>query len=205
MRRESRRIEDIVPPGAPQGAGVFCRLSGGRYLFCLYDASRIEPGQGYVLGRIGGRRNEGETWEQCVQREVLEETGSRAVVESSPSCCYADLEGRIEPIAVEAEPRPALISRQPAAGAVIPGGIYYNLLFWARLLDEPRPGAELDALVILDEELLRSLAGSEVTLRELRDKGAEVIAARDLDPDARVSLGRSPQILLALLDRGQSS
>jgi len=200
-----------VPPEAPQGAGVFCRLEDGRYLFALYDESRV-GGAGavrrprLVCGRIGGRRNAGESWQQCVEREVMEETGCRAIVESSGECFFADVEGRPAAIAVEDTPRPALISRQPAAGAVVPGGIYYNLCFWARLEGQAKPGPELDALAIIGEPLLRRMAGGAppageaVTLRDLVTAGAEVIAARELDADARVTLGRSTRVLLDILD-----
>jgi ADP-ribose pyrophosphatase YjhB (NUDIX family) len=191
-----------VPPQAPQGAGVFCCLEDGRYLFALYDETR-GGGKSMVCGRIGGRRNAGETWQQCVEREVMEETGCRAVVESSVTCFFADVEGRPVPIAVEDTPRPALISRQPAAGAVVPGGIYYNLCFWARLEGEPRPGPELDALAIIAEPLLRRMACEELTLRELMAGSAEVIAARELNTNAQVTLGRSTQVLLEILDCDQ--
>ncbi len=200
MTERTRTIDEVVPADAPQGAGVFCRLEDGRYLFALYDESRI-GGRGLVCGRIGGQRKPGETWRECVEREVLEEAGCRAVVESSAQCFYADLEGDLEPIALEADPRPALISRQPAAGAVVPGGIYYNLVFWARLVGKPRPGAELDALVVLDEAALRALGSAALSVRDLQAAGATVIAARELDPEAKVTLGRSPQVLLTLLQR----
>ena len=207
----AKTLNEIVPADAPQGAGVFCRLPDGRYVFALYDASRVEGGRGLIVGRIGGQRKPDETWEECVRREVFEEACCRAVVESSARCIYADLDGQAEEIAVDADPRPALISRQPpsygscgtaALGCVPPGGVYYNLLFWARLVGEPRPGPELDALVLLDEPLLRRIARESPSLRELRDAGAEVIAARELDPQAPVSLGRSPAVLLELLERG---
>jgi len=200
-RGKMKTLDEIVPAKAPQGAGVFCRLEDGRYLFALYDASQVEDGEGLILGRIGGQRQAGESWEDCVRREVQEETGCQAAVESSARCFFADAEGRVEEIAVEAEPRPVLISRQPAAGAVVPGGIYYNLLFWARVLGEPRPGPEIDALVLLDEALLREMAHSAPTLRELTEKGAQVILARALEAEAPVRLGRSPRVLLDLLNR----
>ncbi|UCH33616.1 MAG: NUDIX hydrolase [Armatimonadota bacterium] len=200
MQRRKRRIKDIVPLDAPQGAGVFCRLADGRYLFALYDESQV-GGEHLVVGRIGGGRKPEETWEQCVLREVMEETGSRAVVQSSEVCFYADLDGRAEDIGVEADPRPVLISCQPPSFGSIPGGVYYNLVFWARLLDEPKPGPELDALVILDERLLRKLGRNSLALRELQQAGAEVVPARELDPDAPVTLGRSVEVLLAILDR----
>jgi len=204
MTERSKTIEEIVPPEAPQGAGVFCRLDDGRYLFALYDERRV-GGRALVCGRIGGRRAPGESWEQCVEREVMEEASCAAVVESSAECFYADLDGRIEKVAVDASPRPGLISRQPAAGAVVPGGIYYNLVFWARLEGEPRPGAELDALAIIEERLLRALAERAMTLRELVAAGAQVIPRYDLDADAPVTLGRSTQVLLELLERGRRS
>jgi hypothetical protein len=200
----AKTLDEIVPADAPQGAGVFCRLSDGRYVFALYDTSRAEGGRGLIVGRIGGQRKPDETWEGCVRREVFEEACCRAVVESSARCIYADLDGRAEEIAVDADPRPALISRQPPSYGSVAGGVYYNLLFWARLVGEPRPGPELDALVILDEALLRRIARESPSLRELRDAGAEVIGARELDPQAPVSLGRSPQLLLELLDRGRA-
>jgi ADP-ribose pyrophosphatase YjhB (NUDIX family) len=200
MPNPAKPIDELVPPDAPQGAGVFCRVEANRYLFALYDESRL-GNRRLVCGRIGGRRHEGETWRQCVEREVIEETGCHAVVESSPQCFYADIEGQVEEVAVEADPRPALISRQPAAGAIIPGGIYYNLCFWARLLGKPKPGAELDALLVIDEPLLRRLAGESFTLAELVAAGATLIPARDLDPDMPVILGRSTEVLLAILDR----
>jgi ADP-ribose pyrophosphatase YjhB (NUDIX family) len=200
MTERPKALEEVVPADAPQGAGIFCRLHDGRYLFALYDERRV-GGQALVCGRIGGRRAPGESWEQCVEREVLEETGCRAVVESSAECFYADTQGRVEAIAVDASPRPALISRQPAAGAVVPGGIYYNLVFWARIEGEPQPGAELDALAIIEERLLRALANKTMTLRELVAAGARVIPRHELDSDAPVTLGRSTQILLQLLER----
>jgi len=203
VNEAAKTLGEIVPPDAPQGAGVFCRFKGESYLFALYDERHL-GGRGLVCGRIGGRRAPGESWEQCVEREVLEETGCRAVVESSAQCFYADLEGRLEAVDVDADPRPALISRQPAAGAIVPGGIYYNLCFWARLEGEPQPGAELDALAVADEPLLRRLASESLPLGALVDAGAMVIAARDLDPDMPVILGRSTAMLLRILERDRS-
>lgn len=199
----AKPIDELVPPDAPQGAGVFCRVQGGRYLFALYDESRL-GNRRLVCGRIGGRRHEGETWQQCVEREVMEETGCRALVESSLRCFYADIEGQVEDVTVDADPRPALISRQPAAGAIVPGGIYYNLCFWARLAGEPKPGPELDALIVVDEPLLRRLANGPLTLGQLTEAGASVVAAHDLSPDMPVILGRSTEMLLAILDRTTS-
>jgi len=202
MGNAAKPIEDIVPPDAPQGAGVFCRVEGNRYLFALYDESPLGKRR-LVCGRIGGRRHEGETWQHCVEREVMEETGCRALVESSARCFYADIEGQVEEVTVDADPRPALISRQPAAGAVVPGGIYYNLCFWAQLAGEPKPGPELDALIIIDEPPLRRLAGGPLTLGQLTEAGAAIIPARDLGHDMPVVLGRSTEMLLAILDRSR--
>ncbi|HUT74669.1 MAG TPA: NUDIX domain-containing protein [Armatimonadota bacterium] len=204
-KMHERTLDEIVPAGAPQGAGIFTRLNDNRYMFCLNDASLAGSGGGRLeLGRIGGRREHAETWGQCIQRELMEEVGCRATVESAAQCFYADLDGHPSEIAVSTLPRPLLISRQPVSRDVIPEGVYYNVVFWARLQGEPRPLSEIHGLVLLEEALLRLIMSAAFTVRRLQAAGVEIIPARELDPDAKVGLGRAPSVLVELLNRGQA-
>src|SRR6185437_1619660 len=54
-----------VPPGTPHGANAFCVTAGGDVVLISSDGSR--------WGWPGGRPERGESWEDTLRREMLEE------------------------------------------------------------------------------------------------------------------------------------
>jgi len=190
-------LADLIPVGQPQGAGVFAR-HGGLFVFVAYRP-RKEP-LAVVCGRIGGWRKEGESWPDCVQRELREEIACDVRLISSDQCYFADPQGSARPIDLEDDPRPLLVSLQHLTGRGT--GFYYNVVFRAELIGGPQPQREIDALLFFGEQHLAALSAGPLPLSTLRDQGALVIERQPLPEGAMVRLGRSVHILAELLAAG---
>ena len=52
--------------------------SDGKYLMLLRNRKQNDPNEGKWIG-VGGKREAGETPEECARREIREETGLKAV------------------------------------------------------------------------------------------------------------------------------
>jgi 8-oxo-dGTP pyrophosphatase MutT (NUDIX family) len=149
---------------------------------------------------IGGHLEAGEQWHQAVVREAQEEANCPISLGDS-AVTYFCREGESpRPIAYRwSEPyRPLLVwtatfnLRRGTATLV-------NAVFRAAALGRPAPGAEIDGLLLMDQETLIRTYRAPRPLGELLDCGAQVIGEMP-PPDTLLAPGGSAYFYGAWLD-----
>lgn len=184
-------LAELGGPGAELSTGLI--LTWRRWLVFGIDARAVPLG---ARGRtdtaafvgIGGHVEPGERWTEAVIREASEEANC-AVALGDSAVTYLCQEDRVpQPIGyVWHEPqRPLLVWRatfelgRGPERKRIPAQMV-TAVFRAAALGQPRPGAEIGALLLLNQELLLQTYAAPCPLTELLECGAQWIGddARD--------------------------
>jgi len=190
-------LADLIPPGQPQGAGI-CARHGERLVFVGYRPRREQGGM--ICGRVGGWRKTGESWLDCVRRETREEICCDVNITTSPQAYFAEPAADAGPIDLQDDPRPLLVSLQHLTGRG--SGLYYNVIFLASLLGEPRLGPQIELLVFLTDANLLSLAQQPLPIAAVIQAGGRAESRSELPPETPVTLGRSLILLASLISSG---
>jgi hypothetical protein len=190
-------LADLIPAAQPQGAGIFARHEG-RLVFVGYRPRREQGG--IICGRVGGWRKTGESWLDCVRRETREEICCDVNIISSDQCYFAEPAADANPIDLQDDLRPFLVSLQHLTGRG--SGLYYNVIFLASLLGEPRLGPQIELLVFLTDANLLSLAQQPLPLSSVIQAEAKIESRSELPPESPVTLGRSLILLASLINSG---
>jgi len=190
-------LGELIPPEDPQGAGFFARHQG-RLVFVGYRPRREQGG--VICGRVGGWRKTGESWLDCMRRETREEICCDVEVITAQKAYFAEPATEARPIDLEDEPRPFLVSLQHLTGRGT--GLYYNVIFLASVIGEPRMGPQIELLVFLTDANLLSLAEQPLPISALMQAGANIEWTTPLPTDTMVTLGRSLILLAQLVKSG---
>lgn len=177
-----RTIGDFAPAGAEAGVGLAIQDDSERYLFFLAGTRhRCPPGELFYAG-IGGHREAGEDWLACAQREAQEEVGTAVDILPASVTWYVPLQGPVRRVEVRDQPRPfALYEMIHPPGTPRAGELYRIVIYKARLRDQPQdlPPDEVQAVIALTErQVIRGLE-RRVTLAELLDEGARLVAGAE--------------------------
>jgi 8-oxo-dGTP pyrophosphatase MutT (NUDIX family) len=210
------RIEELGPPGADHSTGLILHWRG-RLLFAIAPVHQWHDGPGGPLARllgIGGHLEPGETWAEAVCREAREEA-SLDVSLCAPDSTYLLLEGSTvqditSRLAWDAPPRPLFVwsarfrfGRPPHEQE----RYFVNAVFEAKVPDdtEPRPAAEIPAILALEARQLREAAIDAPTLGDLLAEGAMLWTSKELPRRVRLLPGGSAQWYVVLLQYLESA
>jgi hypothetical protein len=185
VRGDTLELAELGGPGAELSTGLILTWRD-RLVFGI--ESRAEPlgarGQANVAAfvGIGGHLEPGEGWGEAAMREAREE-----------ACCRVALaDSSVTYLCREAEPPLPLAYRwnEPAHPLLVWLAIFnlrrgpdrqrvpvtlVNSVFRAAALEPPAPGAEVEALLLLDQATLLYAYERPRTLQELSGQGATVI------------------------------
>lgn len=150
---------------------------------------------------IGGHLDPGEGWSEAVVREAMEEACCRISLGDSVVTYFCQQEQAPRPITLDwQEPcRPLLVwtatfpLRRGPNRERVPTTLVVAV-FRAAALDEPRPGSELDTLLMIDRDTLLHTYAAPRRLCELTSRGARTIG-RPRDPDDLLAPGGSAYFL----------
>ncbi len=198
-------LSDLIPEDEVSGTGLIIR-DGDKYLFML-------PGHNYgyrtsdfiYFAGIGGKRKKGESFIDCVKREVREEVELEVELISSDNTYYLDREGKIGMISLDEDIKPLLIFEKfnPADADWNRSGrdwIYYVVIYISKLIGSPKPHAELGGLIRLTRSQIIRSAYQKVTLGELLSEGAELIEKISIPKDILIYPVGTPEALVKLWD-----
>lgn len=200
VRGATLELADLGGPNAELSTGLILTWRN-RLLFALEPAAIPLGAEGQAdvtaFVGIGGHLDPGERWTAAVVREALEEA-SCAVSLGDSAVTYLCRQDRMPaPIAYRwDEPwRPLLVwvatfqlRRGPRGERV--STTLVNAVFRAAALGQPQPGAEVQALLLLDQALLMHTCRAPRPLGELLEAGAQVIG-RAPAADALIAPGGS--------------
>lgn len=147
----------------------------------------------YYAG-IGGKKKRSESFIECVRRESREEILTEIDLRTSDSTWHFDSKERIHRVELDNKIRPIMLYEKPEPTAPELQGTrndpvpqtYYGVVYLARTIAPPRPGAELGGLIYLSkEQVVRSLT-EESSLRDVEMRGGRVVEIESLPRDAIV-------------------
>jgi 8-oxo-dGTP pyrophosphatase MutT (NUDIX family) len=131
---------------------------------------------------VGGHLNPGEGWSDAVTREAMEEANCQISLADSAVTYFCHEDHLPHPITYPWEEtcRPLLIwaatfpLRRGPNRERIPTTLVCSV-FRAAALNEPKPGSELDTLLIIDRETLQHTYMTPCSIDELLTQGAQII------------------------------
>jgi 8-oxo-dGTP pyrophosphatase MutT (NUDIX family) len=193
-------LRDLSGPGAELSTGLILtwrnRLVFGLEPRAIPLGARGQAGVSAFVG-IGGHLDPGEGWGEAARREAMEEANCPVALADSPITYLCRIEQTPVPFAYKwDEPeRPLLIwlatfnllrgpqrQRTPVE--------FVNAVFRAAALGQPAPGAEVDALLLMDQEMLLGTYEAPQTFESMQARGVEVIGEPP-PPDALLAPGGS--------------
>ena len=200
VKGDTVELADLGGPGAELSTGLI--LTWRKRLIFGIEARAIPLG---AQGRsdvaafvgVGGHLDPGEGWNQAVVREALEEANCPISLGDSAVTYLCRMDAAPRPIAfrwIETH-RPLLVwvatfqLRRGSERQRVPVTMV-NAVFRAAALGRPVPGAEVCALLLLDQDLLIKTFAAPRTMRDLLADGAEVIGPPQ-DPDMLLAPGGS--------------
>ena len=177
------RIEELGPPDADHSTGLILHWRD-QLLFAVQPADQWHDTAAgrlaYFVG-IGGHLEVGESWIEAVRREAQEEA-SLAIDLLSPAETWLLREGETSQDITDAltwtdEPRPLFVWSATFRFGSPPNEQtrhFCNAVFEAVIPDDvqPRPAAEMPAILALDAAQLRQTATCPISLGTLLDGGA---------------------------------
>lgn len=203
-------IEQLGPSDADHSTGLVLRWRD-RLLFAVEPRAGWRDKGGTQLARfvgIGGHLEPGETWAEAVRREALEESGLAVTLLSPESTYLLRDDGTIEDITAVLDwpdpQRPCFIwsavyrfGRPPNEQA----RHFVNAVLLAAAPDdaEPRPAAEIPAILALTKAQLRRAAVHPISLADLLAEGATLWESEPLSRSTLMAPGGSAQWYAALL------
>jgi 8-oxo-dGTP pyrophosphatase MutT (NUDIX family) len=204
-------IEQLGPPDADHSTGLILHWRE-RLLFALEPVHHWHEEGGAPLARfvgVGGHLEPGETWEEAVCREAVEEADLQISLSSPPRTYLLREDGVVRDVTAALTwpdpPRPLYIwSARYRLGR--PPDVhmrhFVNAVFEATVPGEtqPRPAAEMPAILALSEAQLRRAAAQPISLEELLAGGAAIWEASTIPRSIRLYPGGSAQWYVALLE-----
>jgi 8-oxo-dGTP pyrophosphatase MutT (NUDIX family) len=144
---------------------------------------------------VGGKPEGTETRLQAVFREAREEIGCEVKLKHAHETLFFDTRtGKIRKRKLRGTPAPLLkfqkIIQTPAGPRLLDSVVWVGIP-----VDEPRPSAEVPALLLLTENLLNQTLKKEVTLAQLLSHGAELIEVRPVPRHAVVKPFGTPEVV----------
>lgn len=179
------KLSDLITPETPAGTALFLQWNGYHVFSVpqreLVSALPSNPQKVRFFG-VGGKRHAAESLIDCALRESLEEIGSAVLLHSATQTHHSRADGTLLPLDLVGEtiqPRLIMEKHQQPNGTA-PNQphqevIYYVVAFEASLLSQPKPSAEIAALLYLTDAhlaLLKQLV--QPTLAELLAHGAQI-------------------------------
>lgn len=193
-------LADLGGPAAELSTGLILTWRE-RLVFALHPSAIPLGAHGRqdaaALVGIGGHLDPGEKWTQAARREAMEEASCRVLLGDSTATYLCRQSSAPQPLAYRwAEPqRPLLVwvatfpLRRGPERSRVPVTLV-NAVFRAAALSRPMPGAEIKALVLLDQDLLTQISASPAPWAELEARGARVIGDVP-SPETLIALGGS--------------
>lgn len=200
VRGDAIELAALGGPAAELSTGLILTWRK-RLVFTLEPAAlplgaQGQPGVSAFVG-VGGHLDPGEGWTQAVVREALEEANCEISLGDSAVTYLCRQDETPRPIAYRWREavRPLLVwvatfqLRRGPERQRVPITMV-NAVFRAAALRSPQPGAEIAALLVLDQDLLLRTFVAPRPLAELLSQGAEVIG-RPPAPETFVAPGGS--------------
>jgi hypothetical protein len=183
-----KSLEDMIAP--TETAAVVALVKRERSFVFVVPKRFLDQHDGELpFHSIGGKRQKGEDWIQTLQRECMEEIGSRLEVRSSAFTREITTSAEFEPINLSNEPRPYCVykrTRDMDPEVVEPEVLWivgYEADLDPAAAIEPR--SEIAAVVHLTNDMLRRTARGRVTYAQIRrskdGSGVQVQAGVDFD------------------------
>jgi ADP-ribose pyrophosphatase YjhB (NUDIX family) len=193
-------LASLGGPGSELSTGLILTWHGklvfGLDMRAIPLGAMGQPGIAAFVG-IGGHLDPGERWEDAVTREALEEANCSISLGDSPVTYLCQQERLPCPIAYSwnESHRPLLVwiatfeLRRGPDRCRVPVTLI-TAVFRAAALGQPTPGAEMHALLMMDQDTLRFTSHRPRPLGELLDRGAQLIGNR-ISPGTMVAPGGS--------------
>jgi 8-oxo-dGTP pyrophosphatase MutT (NUDIX family) len=205
------KIEQFGPANADHSTGLILHRCD-QLLFAVEPIRQGGDPPGGPLVRfvgIGGHLEPGETWTEAVRREAMEEAGLHVSLRSPEETYLLRDDGTVQDITSTLEwpdsHRPFFVwSAQFHFGRPPNDQVrhFVNAVFVASVPDDaqPRPAAEMPAILALSEAQLRQAAAHPVPLIDLLAGGAAIWESGTIPRSTRLVPGGSAQWYAALLD-----
>ena len=204
------KIEQLGPPDAHHSTGLILHWRK-RLLFALEPVQLWREDSAGPLTRfvgIGGHLEPGETWSEAVCREALEEATLHISLRSPEKTYLLQEGGVVEDVTTtltwSKPPRPLFVwSARHGCPPVMPMVDFVNAVFEADVPDDvqPRPAAEMPAILAVHEAQLRQAALQPVPLDELLAEGAVMWGATTIPRSIRLQPGGSALWYVVLRDQ----
>jgi len=186
------QLGELIGKSTATGTALILNWNG-RHVFGIPKRD-LENGSGHVrfYGLGGKREKTDETLTDCALREGNEESdGAVAAVVPSQTTKLSRYDGSIEEIELQGdETTPLLIiEKQRYLGArtkatQTPDELMYTFCYYGELRKKPKPTREIAAILIMDDEHLKSFRHSAyMTVSDLIAMGAEIKQAEDVTID----------------------
>ena len=177
-----KTISQFAPEGVEVGVALALQDDSERYLFFVAGTRHHCPPDELFYAGIGGHREAGEGWLDCVHREVKEEIGTQVGILPAPTTWYVPVDGPSRELDLDDRPRPvALTEMIHPPGTPREGKLYRIVIYRGRLRGEPKIVQldEVRSVIALTEKQVIEGPDRRPTINDLLVEGAAIVVGEE--------------------------